>query len=381
MFAIIKPFNFMFAIQIVIFLTIAVIILFGAHWIVYYSLIDFFSITNPVYKNILAGIIIFLAISFFAASFLARWNDNFLTRDYYFFSGFWLGLLANLVLATTAAWLIIGTGQLFGSGLSKSFLGSILILAALGYSIYGTWNAFNPRVKNITVAIPNLPEQWRGKKVVQISDVHLGHVHRESFARDIVSKANEQNPNLVVITGDLFDGMDGDLDLLAKPLANLSAEKGVYYVTGNHETYLGVEKALAAIKNTNIKYLNDEVINADGLNLIGINYPARGENKNAVAVLENLKKDYLGKPNIFLYHSPVDIDQLKNMGINLELCGHAHKGQLFPFNFVSRAVYRGYDYGLFKIGDYTLYTTSGAGTWGPPMRTGNRPEIAVITLQ
>ena len=104
------------------------------------------------------------------------------------------------------------------------------------------------------------------------------------------------------------------------------------------------------------------------------------EKKDIVAVLDSLKSDFLGKPNILLYHAPTNIEQIKEAGVNLELCGHTHKGQLFPLKYIVNLIYKGYGYGLHQFGDYTLYVSSGTGSWGPPMRTGSDSEIVVITL-
>ena len=249
------------------------------------------------------------------------------------------------------------------------------------YSVYGAWNAEHPQIKNITVTIPDLPGQWKGKKIVQLSDVHLGHVHRADFMRSIAEKVNAVHPRMVVITGDLFDGSDGDLQPLVQPLNDMVPEKGIFFITGNHETFLGIDKVFEALKNTPVRILQDEVVDVDGLKVIGINYSRRGENKDVVGVLHSLEKDFAGKPNVFLYHAPLHIVEFEKSGVNLQLSGHTHRGQMFPFRYITKQIYKGYDHGLHRMGDYTLYTTVGTGTWGPDMRTGNTPEIVVVTLQ
>lgn len=121
--------------------------------------------------------------------------------------------------------------------------------------------------------------------------------------------------------------------------------------------------------------MRDEVIDINGLKLIGINY-------GNVTAIESLKKDFENRPNILFYHSPTNIEQFKNSGVNLQLSGHTHRGQIFPFGLLAKMVYGKFDYGLHKINNFTIYTSSGIGTWGPPMRRpGNYPEIVVITLQ
>jgi len=371
----------MLYIEIFLLVLLLLSILFGAHYLLYVSTLYFFSITNILLKQILLFGMAFFALSFIISSLVSHWKENALTRFFYFISGLWLGILTNLMLATIAVFAIIWFAKLIGFNGNPMILGTILFCLALVYSFYGAWEAFNPVIKKISVTIPDLPENWRNKKIVQISDMHLGHIYKQEFVRQIVDKINSINPALVVITGDLFDGMDGNLDNICSPFSELKLKNGIFFVTGNHETYLGIERAYAALEKTNVKIMRDEVADLDGLKLIGINYPLRGEKKDPVIVLESLRKDFFGKPNIFLYHTPVSIKQFSQNGINLQLSGHTHAGQLFPFEWVTKLAYKGYDYGFYQIGAYSLYVSSGTGTWGPAMRTGGKSEITVITLQ
>jgi len=365
----------------ILFMIIGLGIYFGAHYLLFFSVARFFEISSPPTKTILFLIIVFLSLSFIFSSFLAHYKEGWLTRFFYIFSGFWLGLLVNLLLAIAVVWLIAGLAKIAGMGINAAPVAAFLFAVALGFSFYGSWNAFNPRVKNIEVTIKNLPAEWQGKTVVQLSDVHLGHIYQAPYLQKLVRQINALQPEAVFITGDFFDGMDGQLDSLTQPLNELQAEKGIYFVTGNHETYLGVDKAFAVLKNTKVKILQNEVADVSGLKIIGINYPSQGEANNEVKILESLKDQFFGSPNILLFHSPVNIEQVKNAGVDFQLAGHTHKGQLFPFGFITSLVYKGYDYGLHQNGDFSIYTTTGAGTWGPPMRTGNIPEIVQIRLK
>lgn len=368
-------------IPIVVFAALGAAVLGGAHYFLYFSILRFFSIINPLRKNALLAAIIILALSFIVVSLIAHWRENFFISAAYFASGFWLGFLTNLTLAAAAAWLIIWLCRLAGADINAALLGKIFFAAALAVSFYGTYNAFHPKIKNITVNIPNLPEQWKGKKVVQLSDLHLGMVHGENFMRGIITKINSANPDMVVITGDYFDGMGDNINSLAKLLDGIRAEKGIFYVTGNHEIYLGKDKAIAALRKTKVRILEDEVVDTDGLKIIGINYSDMDELKKESGALQKLKNDFYGRPNMLLYHSPAIMEQARASGVNLQLSGHTHAGQIFPFGYIAKLIYRGCDYGLRQFGDFTIYTTNGAGTWGPPARVGNTPEIVLITLK
>jgi predicted MPP superfamily phosphohydrolase len=264
---------------------------------------------------------------------------------------------------------------------NQKIIGGVAILASILYLIYGIWNAFTPMVTKINVSIGNLPDAWKGKKIVQISDVHLGHIFNASFMKDAAQKINALGPDIVVITGDLFDGTDGSLDSFTDSLNSINAPDGIYYVTGNHETYLGVEKVEAVLSKTKITMLQDEMRNVNGLQIVGINYPERMQSKNIGEIIKNMNGFDSKKPSILLWHAPTQIENAKNAGISLQLSGHTHKGQLFPFRFITALVYKGYDYGYKKEGSFSIYTSSGLGGWGPPMRTEKRSEIVEITLK
>jgi uncharacterized protein len=364
-----------------IFLLIALSVLFGSHYFVYYSVVIFFKIANANAKIIFITVLFLLPLCFFVSSFLSHIWENSLTRIFYFVASLWLGILTTLVAALILGWLVVGIIRVFGSIPDTRMIGIIIFILTFVYTGYGIWNAFHPRLKFITVKIKNLPEAWKGKTAIQLSDVHLGHILREGFLEGIIEKANTQNPDIVFITGDLFDGMDGDLSGVARPFGGLKAFQGMYYVTGNHETYLGVEKAFAALKGTGINILDDKMAVVDGMQIVGVSYPERGQSKDIGEIMKNMPGFDPANPSILLYHSPTQMDRAKEEGVSLQLSGHTHKGQIFPLGFITRLIYKGYDYGLFKDGDFTLYTTSGTGVWGPTMRTAATPEIVVIKFE
>jgi hypothetical protein len=363
------------------FILIALSILFTSHYFIYFSLSHFFGIATPAPRAALAAILFLLPASFIASSILAHWIDNFFSRAFYFCSALWLGVGLTLILTLALAWGAWGTAELLTRSPGPAIFAWAGVALACLYSAYGLWNAYHPRARNLTVRIKNLPPAWRGRKVAQLSDLHLGYILRASFASRLVAMVNAENPDLVAITGDLFDGADGKLEELAAPLNALKAPLGIYFVSGNHETYLGVERAYAALRTTPVRILADETVVIDGLQVIGVSYPEPGHSKNLAQVIAKLAGFNPAVPSILLYHSPTHIAEAKAAGISLQLSGHAHHGQILPIQFISRLVYGRYYQGLHTEGDYTLYASSGAGTWGPTMRTGNHPEIAVIRLK
>jgi uncharacterized protein len=152
----------------------------------------------------------------------------------------------------------------------------------------------------------------------------------------------------------------------------------IIYILGNHETYLGVDKVERVIRKTKIKLLRDQIVEIGGLQIIGIDYPPREQSKNLEPVLETMDK---GKPTILLFHRPSQVETARRYPIALQLSGHCHNGQMYPMQIFNYLAFKGLSHGLHQFGDFTIYTTSGVGTWGPPMRIGSTAEIVIITLQ
>lgn len=361
-------------------LTIAVSILFFTNQFVFLSLAELFQLHDIASKYVLGIALCLLTLSFFLSSVLAYKYENWLTKGYYFFSGLWLGVLTNLVVGFAFAW---GAAEFFeyvGWETPKFLFGALGLMFAIAYSAYGIWNAYRPIVKYLSVKIKDLPQEWKGQTIVQISDVHLGNILGYDFLCDIVQKINKLRPKAVFITGDLFDGMDFNLDVSIKPLDKILAPSGTFYITGNHETYLGVQRTFNIIKNTKTRILDDMMAVEDGLQIVGISYPERGKKKDLHKAISGIQDYDSTKPTILLFHDPVQISKVKQIGVNLMLAGHTHKGQLFPLGWITKILYKGYDYGLKQEGDFSIFTSCGVGSWGPTMRTGNRPEIVAITL-
>ena len=369
------------SVAILVFFLVALSILYFSHYFLYGSIVYFFRVSGARPKLILAVILFLLPTSFIAVEVFGRHGANRLFGALFFSATLWLGIGLTLMVFFAFTWVAWGAASLAGRQPDPVMFGTVAVVAACFYSAYGVWNAYHPRTVDVQVLIKNLPPAWQGKKIVQLSDVHLGHILGANFLRKLVKQSNAQNPELVVITGDLFDGADGRLDELVQPLDDLRAPLGIYYVTGNHETYLGVDRAYAALQTTKTKILTDEMVVINGLQIIGVAYPDRSFSKDVAEVIRHLPAFDPQRASVLLYHNPSRVEQAQAAGVNLQLAGHTHKGQLFPIQLISRMVYGKYYNGLHSDGDFTIYTSSGAGTWGPTMRTGNRPEIAVLHLE
>lgn len=364
-----------------IFVLAFLFVLVGAHFAVFSSLAFLFASFGTWSRTPVLLLSVVFPANFLLASFLMHSVENASVRLWYAVSAFSLGLISNLLFLILLGWGVIFALRLFGAQPKLATIGILVLVFGSAISIYGTSNALRPVVRHEVVAIQGLPEQWKGKTIVQLSDIHLGPVYRADFLREVVDQVNELHPAAVMIVGDLFDGMDGDLGSLAGPLGDIRAEKGVFFSTGNHETYLGVERSLSALGGTGVEILDDRLVVVDGLAIIGISYPEREAEKDIPGLAAALAGSVSGTPNILLYHAPTDIDRMKESGIDLQLSGHTHRGQQFPFQIVTWLVHKGYDYGLYDLGEYTLSVSSGVGTWGPPIRLGTRSEIVAITLR
>ena len=317
-------------ILITFFFLIAISILYLGHYFVYASVLHFFGVVAFEHRAALALILLLLPLSFIASSFLAHWSDGILTRVLYFCSTLWLGVGLTLLAAFGLAWTAWGVTHALGRNPNPVWFGLAAVGVTVLYSAYGVANAYHPRLASFTVRIKNLPPSWQGQTLVQLSDVHLGRVLGADFLARVVAQVNAQNPAMVLITGDLFDGADGNLEELVAPLNRLVAPQGIFFVTGNHETYLGVERSCAALRVTPVRVLADERLVIDGVQVIGISYPERGHALGFAEKMARLPGFDPTLPSILLYHSPTQIAAAKTAGINLQLSGHVHQGQIFP---------------------------------------------------
>lgn len=260
---------------------------------------------------------------------------------------------------------------------------SVIVFAATGAGIKKYYETVV--VKKIKMFITGLPETFQGFKIVQISDLHIGQMMTGLMLEEIVDKVNSLEPDLVAITGDLVDGSTNKLLNELVSLKKLKAKKGIYFVTGNHEYYSGVEEWIPEIENMGIKVLNNESIkikkNYDFLYLSGVtDHEAKNFSKEYAA---DFKKTFSGlhkdKKKILLAHQPVAAKEASEYEADLVLSGHTHGGQIWPFGYL---VYLQQPYlkGLYQYKNTKLYVNQGTGCWGPPMRLGSFNEITEITL-
>lgn len=353
-------------------------ILFLGHWLLYKTLISFFGMTHPVKLLALRIVLFVLSISLIASSFLSFRYSTFSVRSFYAASVSWLGIFYLLLLASALAWIIFGTMKLFHFSLDRRTLLIGLFACSLAACVYGFWNATAIRIKTVNLPLRHLPETWKDKTAVWISDIHLGQVRNHRFAQEISKRIQELRPDIVFIGGDLFDGGEAmDLNHMVEPLSKISSSYGSYFITGNHEEFYDSTPYLKAVRGAGIHVLNNEKVEIEGLQIIGVGFRASRNQEQFRVLLRRMKIDP-EKPSLLLKHSPHDLKIASDEGISAQISGHTHQGQVFLFRFITSWVYQGYDYGLKRFGNLLIYTSSGVGTWGPPMRIDTDPEIVVI---
>ena len=322
----------------------------------------------------------FLSVSFVAASLLAFRYTNGMVRAIYRIAAVWIGLVSFLFVAAVSSWILFGVARLAGLDMNFHRTVGLSFGIAILSGFYGVFNASWTRITRMTVLLANLPSAWRGRKAALISDLHLGHVRNGSFLRRIVAKILNEGPDAIFIAGDLYDGTAIDAPRAAEPLNKLAAPQGVYFVAGNHEQFGDDRKYLDAVAAAGVRVLNNEKVDADGLQIIGVPYRnAVGDGEFATA-LRDIGVDR-GRASILLTHAPDHPEIAEAAGVSLQLSGHTHLGQFVPWTWMARRIYRQFVYGLSRIGKMQVFTSSGAGTWGPPLRLGSNPEIVMIEFQ
>ncbi len=415
--------------RLAVFISIVQSIIFAGHLFVYVTWAVFWGgVASGTAVKIALAV---LSISFVTASLLGWYFHNRLVRLYYVVAAFWLGLSSYLMWAAVLCWLTWGFSGVARLNWTPQPIADVLFAAAVLAAVYGVINAAWLQVVRVTVQLPNLPEQWRGRSAALVTDTHLGHIRNGRFIRRAVRKLTSLRPDVVLLAGDVYDGTAADFEKLAEPWAelivNLSGELhrggaearrnakvgssrdyaelndpvrngglrqeqsatavleespflGVYYILGNHEEFYSHAEFLPPLESAGVRFLNNEKVDLDGLQLVGVHYRDAIGEEHYRQVLRRMDIDR-SRASILLLHAPVRMAVAEEEGISLQLSGHTHGGQFFPYTLVARRVWGKFIHGLQQLGKLQVFTSYGAGTWGPPMRVGTRPEIVLITFE
>ncbi len=281
----------------------------------------------------------------------------------------------------------ITAGMIFNKDLSAiipsakiSFF--IPLLFAVMAGLYGYFEADNIRTEHVTIRTSKLPDNIRRLKIVQISDVHLGLIVRDERLKEIMSLVKKSDPDIFISTGDLVDGQINKLEGLAELLNEVNPRYGKFAITGNHEFYAGLDQALSFTRKAGFRVLRGEGVTVgDLINIAGVDDPAGNINGLSIKISEKelLSGFHNGRFTLLLKHRPL-VDKNAAGLFDLQLSGHTHKGQIFPFSLVTKLYYPS-DAGMLNLLDNSaLYVSRGTGTWGPPIRFLSPPEVTVIEL-
>jgi predicted MPP superfamily phosphohydrolase len=254
---------------------------------------------------------------------------------------------------------------------------ALVLLTVLAAGFYGYYEASDLRVEKVLLSTDRLPSAGRPLRLVQVSDLHLGLLHREEALAPIISRLQQLQPDLLVSTGDMVDAQIDHLDGLSQLWQQIQPPLGKFAVTGNHEYYAGLDQSLAFLERSGFDLLRGEAVTVGGrITLAGVDDPTGRAAQDEAALLA---KEPRRRFTVLLKHRP-RVNSAAAGLFDLQLSGHAHRGQVFPFNLLTGLEYPMQN-GLYDLpGRGHLYTSRGTGTWGPPMRILSPPEITLFEI-
>jgi predicted MPP superfamily phosphohydrolase len=374
-----------------VFFTIVSSIYSAAHYYLYTWLVRW-TVPSRFFRRAIKITFLLLVFSFPASRLLAQVDFNPFTYLLTFVSSAWMGVMFYFFLLAMGLDLTLmglrAFSRLSGMDLGVHSLSRKGVAAFLGVGVFflggAAWmEARNLGVTRLDIPLRSLPPEMDGFSLVQVSDVHYGMLMENGKLLRIVKQVNELQADLIVITGDLVDEAVSHMEEMAAPLSQLQARHGVLAVTGNHEYYAGVNRAVAIMRSAGIEVLRNELkVLPGGLQILGVDDPtgSRRMGEPVADLKRHLSRLNPEKPSILLFHQPTYFEETALFKVGLQLSGHTHGGQLFPIIYISRMIYPRTP-GLHRIGESLLYVSRGAGTWGPPMRLGSPPEIVHIKLR
>lgn len=336
----------------------------------------FFSLEST---KTLFAIFVFFSLFMVVGLLVFSNTTSLVTSVLYIFAAVLMGIFLYFLLSV----LFIDVIRLFTNYTPRTY-GIIAVSMTILISLYGLINARKLQITHQEIAIKGLSTDV---KAMHLTDLHVGHFRGKKFLQRIVDKTNEQDVDVVFITGDLFDGRINLSQETLSPLVNLEAP--VYFVEGNHDGYTGAKTIKNLLRDLGILVLENEVLLWNEIQVVGLNHMIadnRSYNMHAAIhgstiekTLENLPIDE-SLPSILLHHSPDGITYANKHGIDLYLAGHTHAGQLFPIKYIANLIFK-YNKGLFDYKGTKLYVSQGLGTFGPPMRVGTISEMALLKLK
>ncbi len=361
--------------QIIIFISIFEAIIIALHALVYFAVIFLFGIQSPHARIDLAIILGILSLVF-VLSMLATWNRSTLIgRIFYRMSAAWMTFIYFFTAAsviTLVLYLILPIQN------NPLILPSVMFGIATILGLYSLINGEIIRIVRHEIQLSAVPEFWQSKTLAFVSDIHLGSIHGQNYAKRVTKKLNTLDAQAILIGGDMFDGPAIDAVKAIEPFRDVRVPLGMHFISGNHDEFNDPTKFFHAIEGVGIHILDDKTVDLQGIAVTGVDYLKTNSREKFQRELEKIS---LGSgPNILLKHVPDHLDLAAAKGFDATFSGHTHNGQMFPFGYIARRSY-GYNYGIAMLNKMTVMVSSGVGTWGPPGRFGTKSEIIVISFK
>ncbi len=376
-------------------------IIFFAIVLTIYGLVNFYIFmrgwqsipANPALRISYISAFIVLSLSWLAGRILENNYSNAFSDMLIWTGSFWLGAMVYFLFVVILADLTRLTNKFINflpepDSPLYSKLKLIVFFVSIGVVIMtvfaGYINARNPRVNNLEIKINKKAGNLKELNIAMASDIHLGTVVNNEWFSKIVNEINNLNPDIVLLAGDIVDEDVKPVirNNLGEQLRNIKSKYGTYGITGNHEYIGGVEAACKYLSEHGVTMLRDTSVLIDGCFYVAgredrdISRFAGKYRKKLSEILEGVDKNL---PVIVMNHQPFDLDEAIKEKADLHLSGHTHGGQLFPFNFITEKIYE-LSRGYLQKEDTHFFVSNGAGTWGPPVRIGNRPEVVNIRI-
>ena len=384
-----------------IFITVVVLVLGGLHYYIWARLVRDTHMPQPWASTVLVALVL-LAAGMPLMRFLHRWLPGaarVLSWPVYVWLGavlliFVLLLAGDLTRLLGWLWHRLTTGGTGAAGVDSQR--RTLLARIFGGAVMGTTGVLTAAamrsalgqvtVRRVPIALPRFPRQLNGLTLVQLTDIHVGPTIGRAFIETLVSRTNALDPDIIAITGDLVDGTVSELADSVAPLADLRARHGVFFVTGNHEYFAGATPWIAELTRLGIRCLRNERVTIGqgeaSFELAGVDdhsgarFGEPGHGENLDKALGNLDP---AREVILLAHQPKSIFAAARFGIGLQISGHTHGGQIWPFSYLVR-LQQPFIAGWHRHGGAQIYVSRGTGYWGPPMRLGAPAEITQLVL-
>ena len=373
-----------------LFFGIALLIYISFNYFIYTRGLQAFSISSSWRTTYI--VVFWTVVScFVVGEILEHTRSSLISEWIYRVGAFWLAFMLYFALTLLVFDVIRLANHFFHflpelSQLFRFRLGLVTVALVSCLVVAGHINALNTQIRKFSLTIPRKITGSASMRIVMASDIHLGALIGENREAKLVRIINAQKPDLVLLCGDLVDGDIASVlrKNLGKHLQEIQSLMGVYAIPGNHEYIGGIQKTLPYLESINIKELRDKVVVLpNGVQVIG-----RDDRDNRQMGEENRRKTLkelmagLDKtfPVIVMNHQPFNLEEAVDEGVDLQLSGHTHHGQLWPLNYITKAVFE-LSWGYLKKGNTNFYVSSGFGSWGPPVRLGNTPEVVVFDLK